>query len=40
MKEITGNDKIQARGLFKEPFEFRPQFKLVMMTNELPIIEI
>lgn len=39
MKEITGNDKIQARGLFKEPFEFRPQFKLVMMTNELPIIE-
>lgn len=39
MKEITGNDKIQARGLFKEPFEFRPQFKLIMMTNELPIIE-
>jgi P4 family phage/plasmid primase-like protien len=38
MKEITGEDKITARGLFKEPIEFYPQFKALMIVNTLPIV--
>ena len=37
-KRFTGGDVIQARFLFKEPFEFVPQFTLWLMTNKCPKI--
>jgi len=36
MKELSGGDRILVRGLFKEPIEFKPQFKMIMTANELP----
>ena len=36
MKELSGGDRVQCRALFKEPIEFRPQFKMIMTCNELP----
>lgn len=38
IKQITGGDTLQACKKFKEPFEFQPQFKLWIRTNEKPII--
>ena len=38
MKQLTGGDTIPARFLFKEWFEFRPQFKLILCTNHKPRI--
>ena len=38
MKELTGGDRIKARHLFKECFEFIPHFKMLTMCNALPQI--
>lgn len=36
MKELSGGDTIICRGLFKDPIQFKPQFKMIMTCNELP----
>lgn len=38
IKQMTGGDKIVARYLHQEFFEFTPQFKLFLATNHKPII--
>ena len=39
VKDVTGGEKIRARFLHKEWFEFRPEFKLWLSTNNKPIIK-
>jgi P4 family phage/plasmid primase-like protien len=39
MKELSGGDRILVRGLFKDPIEFRPQFKMILTCNELPEVQ-
>ena len=38
LKELSGNDTIYVRGLFKEGREIKPLFKLVFVCNEPPKI--
>jgi putative DNA primase/helicase len=36
VKELTGGDKVSARFLYREFFEFKPQFKLWLCANHRP----
>jgi len=39
VKELTGQDPIRARFLYGDPFQFVPQFKLFVNTNNKPTIK-
>ncbi len=38
MKQLVGCDWIEARALYKDPFRYKPQFKLIVCCNVLPHI--
>ena len=38
VKQLTGGDKVTARFLHQEHFEFRPQFKVFLAANQKPTI--
>ncbi|MCY6354347.1 DNA primase family protein [Clostridium sp. ZS2-4] len=38
IKEITGSDTITARFLYKNEFDFKPEFKLWLATNYKPVV--
>jgi putative DNA primase/helicase len=38
VKQLTGGDKVRARFLFQESFEFTPQFKIWLAANHKPEI--
>jgi putative DNA primase/helicase len=39
VKQLTGRDRVSARFLFGEFFEFVPEFKLWLSTNNKPVIQ-
>jgi P4 family phage/plasmid primase-like protien len=39
VKQLTGSDTVTARFLFREFFDYRPEFKLWLSTNNKPLIK-
>lgn len=38
LKQMTGGDTVTARNLYEASFEFKPQFKLWLAANHLPLV--
>jgi len=38
IKQLTGGDRVTCRFLYKDPFEYTPQFQAMLMANVRPII--
>lgn len=38
VKKLTGGDRTEARKLFSDLFEFKPAFKIVLLTNYTPAV--
>lgn len=38
MKEMTGGDKVYSRGLYQAGSEWKPQFKMILTCNHLPVV--
>lgn len=39
VKQMTGGDTVTARNLYESSFEFKPQFKLWLAANHLPLVK-
>lgn len=39
LKNLRGNDVIQARELYKEAMEFKPQFGIMIQMNDMPALD-
>ncbi len=39
VKQLTGQDEIAARFLYKDEFTFRPRFKIILVANHKPVIQ-
>jgi putative DNA primase/helicase len=39
IKQMTGGDKLKARFLYSEHFEFKPEFKIFLAANHKPVIQ-
>ncbi|OIQ87718.1 hypothetical protein GALL_304310 [mine drainage metagenome] len=39
MKQLTGQDEVAARFLFKDEFTYRPRYKIVLVANHRPVIQ-
>jgi putative DNA primase/helicase len=38
VKQVTGGDPILAKRLYRDPFEYVPQFQMILATNHKPVI--